>query len=535
MNQFKSKRLSLLFLVLLFISCTSHAVPEVPKDSDIDTNVVHLAYTNFKTYAYVQTDFTSAQKKYTIEYPEKITSAVIRPYQLNIPVTVADNKISFSLPKVGHYVAYINGFKIIIYAEEPEILPSGNSVINMVKNLGCDTTGTINETSKIQSAISGTPSDRILYFPPGRYLVSQLRIQNKTGLSIYLARGAQIIADTMQLSSYDLTNVFGAAGTSSIVGRDTWPSARTFILIDECQNIDISGCGMINGQGRAARRNSVNTYTTEGRGRYQNFIISRSKNVTFKGVISADPGAWNTHILKSNSVTFSNVKLMNELDYAPIFGNVNNIDHDNVNTDGFDIDSSSDVLIENCFGYCADDNIAIKTSQCLGLLDNVDGVIVRNNVFLTQKSSLKVGTETGGSEMKNILFSDNDILEADRAISLYCYDGTKMSNIKWVNTRLEECYQNNQKRVIQLEVLPRVTGSKVGCATSIEINDTYIRKAFPNKSTVKYSSQNASTLCAQTSSTSMQISISNFVVNGVKVTSLSNDFTISGNPTVTLK
>jgi len=530
---------SITFLFFLFISiCCTNDIPENGKDPGTGTDTIdsgELIYKVYKTYAYVQIDFVDDQKEYFIEYPQKVTSAVIRPYQLNIAASINEKKVSFKLPKAGSYVAYINGFKIIIYAESREVLPSGASVINVAKDIGCDTTGNVNETNRIQSAINSTPSGKILYFPRGRYLVSQLKIRNKTGFNIHLARGAELVADTMNLSTYDLTDVFGAAGPSNIVGRDTWPNPRAFILIDECQQLNITGYGMINGQGRAARRNSVNMYGREGSGRYHNIIITRSKDVRLDGIISADPGAWNTHIIKSRNITCHNVKLMNELNYAPIPGNVNEIDHDRVNTDGFDIDSSSDVLIENCFGYCGDDNVVIKTTQSLGLLDNVDGVMVRGNVFITQKSSMKVGTETGADEMKNILFYNNDVLEADRAIALYCYDGANISNVKWENNRVEDCYENSQKRIVAIEILPRVTGSKAGCATSVEINDTYIRKTFPNKSRITYSNINASSSCAQSGAESMQVSISNYVINGNKIDKLSDEFTTSGSPSVIIE
>lgn len=486
---------------------------------------IKLAYTPFKDYAYIQTDYADNKTNYYIEYDVPIEKAEIRPYNKNVKCFVKGKRVDFILPAAGHYVAFINGFRILIFAHEPEKAPFGNNVINVVTDLKIDNSGMNNQTKEIENAIIGIAgSNKTLYFPKGKYLTSQLKIINKDNIEIYIEKGAVIMADTTTLN-YRTECVYGEPQASTIAGKDLWSFSRGFIIFDRCNQISIRGNGMIDGQGRAARRNAIILNGVEDEGRYRNFIISRSENVLLEDIISADPGEWNTHILSSNNVTCRRVKLMNELRYSPIKGNLNKIERNDINTDGFDLDASTNVLIKDCFGYCADDNIAIKTSGYSGLLGNLDGVIVEGCVFLTKKSSLKIGTETGGTYMRNILFKNNDVLESDRAIAVYCYDGAEISAI-YDGNRIETSITDLRQALVSIEVKPRLPLSKVGKA-DIQILNTTALMQFPKRSHIVYEGNDSSNL---------KVSFVNFEVEGKLINNLENEiFEYNGNPHVSFR
>jgi hypothetical protein len=73
--------------------------------------------------------------------------------------------------------------------------------------------------------------------------------------------------------------------------------------------------------------------------------ISDAENVSITGRGIID-------ILLCENVEIRNVKMLNDIGLS--------------NTDSFDPDASKNVLIENCFGYCSDDNVAIKTTGSSG-------------------------------------------------------------------------------------------------------------------------------------------------------------------------
>jgi polygalacturonase len=154
------------------------------------------------------------------------------------------------------------------------------------------------------------------------------------------------------------------------------------------------------------------------------------------------------------------------------------------NTDGFDPDASVNVLIENCFAYCSDDNVAVKTTGSSGYLRDVDGITVRGCTFLTKKSSLKVGTESRGEVMKNILFEDNDVVESDRGMALYCSDGALFTGISFINNRFEDNYPDAKRSWMNFTIIKRNPDSKAGSMDNILIKDCSFIHPFPKASEI---------------------------------------------------
>jgi polygalacturonase len=119
------------------------------------------------------------------------------------------------------------------------------------------------------------------------------------------------------------------------------------LLLFNVSNVQISGNGIIDGQGADwwARHNARKT--THGRPRLlqtmycQDLVIS---NITLK-----DSPFWTTHIWNSQRVEVAFVKVS-----API---------DSPNTDGVDPDSSSDVHVHDCVIDEGDDCIAVKSGM----------------------------------------------------------------------------------------------------------------------------------------------------------------------------
>lgn len=195
--------------------------------------------------------------------------------------------------------------------------------------------------------------------------------------------------------------------------------------------------------------------------------IRDSKNVTVRGVILRDPRAWNTHLIRSENVTFKNVKLLNDRYVS--------------NTDGIDPDFSSHILIEESFIYCGDDAVAIKSTNYNGRFMDVSDIMVRNNIILTHKSALKIGTETHATEMSDITFAHNDVIECDRGMSIYARDGVHVHAVRFIGNRFESNYPDYEQKLVCFEVKKREGLSRI---SDILIQDCTVNQRWPQPSTI---------------------------------------------------
>ena len=189
--------------------------------------------------------------------------------------------------------------------------------------------------------------------------------------------------------------------------------------------------------------------------------------------------------------------------------------------DGWDPDSSSDVLIENSFGWAGDDTVAIK---CTGYgenqqqIPNAERITVRNNVFLTKKSGLKIGTETYCERMQNIIFENNDIIESDRVMGINVRDGALVNNVLFKNIYAEYCHPDRKQTGINFYITKRNKNtSSLGRIQNITIEDCIFKVAFPNKWAFfrHYS---------QTQKNDLSVHLKNVFVGGKKINTMNSEF-----------
>jgi DNA sulfur modification protein DndE len=129
--------------------------------------------------------------------------------------------------------------------------------------------------------------------------------------------------------------------------------------------------------------------------------ISGCKKVLIKDVTFENSPAWTTHVLLSEDITVSGLKVKN-----PWYG---------ANTDAIDVESCMNVLLEDCVFDTGDDGITIKSGR------DEDGrkrgiptqnVIVKNCVVYHAHGGFVVGSEMSGG-VKNIYVSDCTFIGSD--------------------------------------------------------------------------------------------------------------------------
>ena len=328
---------------------------------------------------------------------------------------LASRTFDFDITEPGKWVITMDGNeRLFVFAEPPEKKPDG---IISVLDYGADPSGKTLSTDAVQAAIDQAPADTTVVIPPGYFRSGSLFI--RSGISLYLEAGA----------------LLQASGDPD----DFEPLQNAFIVIENAENVALRGRGTIDGSGAYLR------HLTNTGGRL--LAIRDSRDVAVEGVILRDSRSWNTQIIRSEDVSVRNVKVIN--------------DREVLNTDGINPDSSRHVLVEDSFFYCGDDAVAIKSTNRNGRFEDVYDITIRDNIMLTRKSALKVGTETHAAEMKDIVFENNQVIESDRGMALYARDGTHMHHIRFVGNHFEKPFQDYQQKLIHFRISERFGRSRI--------------------------------------------------------------------------
>lgn len=382
--------------------------PRVPGDEasphftvTVDGTPVEVCHTAMKV-GYAHFAFEGSVKV-EITATEAIKSFDLSPHRAGIAAQAEGRTLVFELSKVGWLHLQINGLpRLFLFAEAPEGPPpaSGEGGTFDLTRLGVISSEEAVQTEAIQKAIDTVAAKRgVLHVPPGIYRTGELRM--KSHLTLHLAAGA-ILKGTGQPGDHPV----GEFGTQLIHFLD-------------CEQVRICGRGVIDAQGRALRLAGENNSASRSK-----LIRSyRARDIVVEDVILRDSGTWGVHLIESEDLRFSGVKL------------ISNTKHDDpefpweMNTDGFDPDNSSRVRIERCFISGNDDSIAVKLRY--GARRDISDITFRDNVCWTVKSALKIGTEIYEKKLSRVLFENNDVIHADRGIVAYVYDGGSVEDVVW--------------------------------------------------------------------------------------------------------
>lgn len=239
------------------------------------------------------------------------------------------------------------------------------------------------------------PDDpNVIYFGPGIHEVTSVSV--KDNMTVYIAGGAYLrgVKDPEEVQSKDKTGEF--------------KNPPTFLL--QGKNITIRGRGIID-QEPIARKDR--RYTV---------LVQDSEDVTIEGVIIHDPSHWTIPIKRTKRVHINNIKIIGR----------------DGNSDGVDISSSSDILVENCFLRTLDDLVVVKSRTGQGVSKNIH---VRKCVLWNEYAhALSIGAEVR-ENISNVLFEDCDIIHdvgRESALRVYHCDGAVISDITFQNIRVEE-------------------------------------------------------------------------------------------------
>jgi alpha-L-rhamnosidase len=208
-------------------------------------------------------------------------------------------------------------------------------------------------TAAIQKAIDGLAAagGGTVTVPAGVFVSGALFM--KPGVNLHLAAGAVLRCST------DMRHF--PPQRTRIEGHFAPAFNPALINASGCDGLTISGAGTLDGAGRPVwdqfwkLRNAApdpHNFANISVPRARLALIERSRNVTIDGITFKDSQFWNLHLYRCRQVTVRRARFEVPDDYkqAP-------------STDGVDLDSCQDVLVEGCYFSVTDDCIAAKGSK----------------------------------------------------------------------------------------------------------------------------------------------------------------------------
>ncbi len=344
-----------------------------------------------------------------IEVAASIGSWVVFPEERVLSAAVSGSVLTVQLASPESVVVWIDQLeKLFLLPDPPEdnAPDPGSPGMLQVTDFGADPTGSRLATHELQAAIDSAtlrPGGGTVILPRGVFRTGTLTL--RSNVTLYLARGALLLG-SRDPSDYPIDPGRHESGPDARLPADVRYLGRTMtfsrlLLVDRAHDVQICGRGTIDGEG---------TFLRTQRNAVPNLLrVRESHRVSVRDVLFRNSAAWSLHVLSCRDVDLRNVKILN--------------DRANLNTDGIDIDMSSNVTIERSFIHTKDDAICVKATRNGDLSGDVTGVRAAGNLVSSLDAALKLGTESEAGSFTDVAFEDNFVFDSGRAMSVVVRDG----------------------------------------------------------------------------------------------------------------
>ncbi|MCC2600722.1 glycoside hydrolase family 28 protein [Sphingobacterium sp. FBM7-1] len=314
-----------------------------------------------------------------------------------------------------------------------------------IRDFGAKGDGMTLNTKSINDAIAASNQNQggVVFIPAGYWLSGPIEL--KSNVNLHLADNAflQFTADFDQypivegnyegkpsarnqspISGKNLKNI-AITGAGTIDGNgDAWRMVGRGALTEREWRDKVAAGGLVSADGKTwfpsektkrAHEEKRSVLLTEERTladfedikdylRPNLLVLTNCEKVLLEGVTFQNSPAWNLHPLMSRHVTIRDVKIKNP-DYAQ-------------NGDGIDIESCSNVLIEDCILDVGDDAICIKSGKDEeGRKRGIptEKVIIRRNKVYLGHGGFVVGSEMSGGA-RDIFVENCTFMGTDKGI-----------------------------------------------------------------------------------------------------------------------
>ena len=238
----------------------------------------------------------------------------------------------------------------------------------------------------------------VIYFGPGIHEITSMTIgDNKT---VYIAGGAIVRATVGE------NEESWPARWAPAAGLRNWRGA-SFNL--RGKNITFRGRGIFDQEGVPNQGRQMMSITVD--------------DFKMEGVILRNASTWTVSLRDCNNVHIDNIKILGF----------------RANSDGIDINSSTDVLVENSFLRTLDDLVVVKTLR--GSRQDAVRIRVRKCVLWNEVAhALSIGAELT-RRVEDVVFEDCDVIGdhgREWTLRIYHTDSGLIKNVRFENIRIEE-------------------------------------------------------------------------------------------------
>lgn len=149
-------------------------------------------------------------------------------------------------------------------------------------------------------------------------------------------------------------------------------------------------------------------------------LFSQCRHIKLEDLHVQDSPAWTIHLLGCSQASIRGITLRGALDGS--------------NTDGIDLDSCNDVLVENCDIFTGDDAISLKSTNLWGIKAPSRRITVRNCRLRSTTHGFTIGTETQ-EDFEDIVLENSSIEQPGKfhtltGIGLSSLDGGSIRRVR---------------------------------------------------------------------------------------------------------
>lgn len=272
--------------------------------------------------------------------------------------------------------------------------------------------GRTDDTAAIQAAVTACSAagGGTVVLPAGHvFLTGTLTLRSH--VELHIERGA-VLQGSATWADYTPRLPVGAL--SNGVVTETSAEAGMLITALDCDQVAITGGGIIDGAGRHFVSGDDGTIYTMPNERPFTVFLRHCRNVTVRDVTLRDGALWTLRLSGCQDVHIHGIRIRNDLKLP--------------NSDGIDLDRCRDVRISDCDIVAGDDGISLKTCQEFPDWGPTENVVVSNCTITSTSSALVVGVDAV-APIRNVVFTGCVIRSTNRAMSVNLGQAGDFENI----------------------------------------------------------------------------------------------------------